>query len=363
MLSTVKKLGILLIFLLIPFNVQAEKLDVYLFYGNECAYCHQEREFLDITNRKYHGNITIHEYEVWHNSKNLKFMMEVKDKLGDKGEGVPYTVIGLKTFNGFEEETGKEILKEIDNSLIKTPGNVVKSLQNDKKIEKTKENNTLVMPVVGETNIKENIIFNTVLLAVADTFTLNNLFLVFFITSLLVLASKYKKTLTLTILPIAIIIYGLLIFKVLTFNNLTSVIIKTIIAGLTIIISAFSLSRFIKKLDNKKDNKLENFIFKHQFIWSIIFGILFGIIMGLLFINVSQGYPHILKLILQINGLSNFYYILYFIILLGFDLILIKLVDCILTKFKLNKYIICFLILIICSIILVFFPKLFLFTS
>ena len=363
MLSTVKKIVIFLIFLFLPFSVHAETLDVYLFYGEECAYCHQEREFLDIMVRQYHGNVEVHEYEVWHDSKNAEFMMDVKDELGDKGESVPYTVIGEKTFNGFQEETGTEILKAIDASLKKMPGDTVKAVQNDEKVNKVADNNSLVIPIIGETDITQNIWLNTILLALADTFTLNNLFAVFFTVILIMLAGKYKKTLALTILSVMFIVYGLLIFDVLTFNNLIQTVVKTVIAASAIIVSAFALNRFIKKLDNKKDNKLETFIFKHQKIWTLVFGLIFGLLFGLIFVNAAKGYPHILDLILQINGLSNIYYILYFLVIVILDLLLIFMLDFILNKFKLNKYILCFVILIILSIILIFWPKLFLFTS
>ena len=102
----------LFLFLLIPLGAKAEVV-VNLFYGDTCAFCHQERIYLDSLERQFGDNIIVREYEVWNNKENNDLMMDVKDNFDDKGDGVPYTVIGNKTYTGISEEIKDSIRTDI----------------------------------------------------------------------------------------------------------------------------------------------------------------------------------------------------------------------------------------------------------
>ena len=49
----------------------------------------------------------------WDNKENYELLTKFRTTLNDKDEGVPFTVIGNKTFNGFSDKIAKEIKQTI----------------------------------------------------------------------------------------------------------------------------------------------------------------------------------------------------------------------------------------------------------
>ena len=68
--------AILITLLFIPTVIFAKDKDIniYLFHGQECPHCEEERQFLDKYLRK-NENVHLHSYEVWHNEENAKNFM------------------------------------------------------------------------------------------------------------------------------------------------------------------------------------------------------------------------------------------------------------------------------------------------
>ena len=56
---------------------------------------------------------TIVDYETWHNQDNAKFMEAIAKSRGETTEGVPYIIIGNKSWNGFTESYEQEMINEI----------------------------------------------------------------------------------------------------------------------------------------------------------------------------------------------------------------------------------------------------------
>lgn len=90
-----------------------EKVNVYIFRGSSCWHCLDEIAFLADNTKEYGKYFNIITYEVWGNNENNKLMSLVAKKLGEKASGVPYTIIGKKTYSGFSETSGKEMLNVI----------------------------------------------------------------------------------------------------------------------------------------------------------------------------------------------------------------------------------------------------------
>ena len=87
------------------------KVNVYIFRGKSCWHCLDEITWLSQNYGEYSKYINVHTYEVWNDNSNSKLMNAVAKHLGKKASGVPFTVIGNKTFSGFSEEMGKTMME------------------------------------------------------------------------------------------------------------------------------------------------------------------------------------------------------------------------------------------------------------
>ena len=106
---------IILILIFIP-NVivdAASPVLIYEFYGNGCPHCTNSFVWFDYIEEEYGKYFDLVKLEVWYNQDNSKLMMEVGKALGDNVSGVPYIVVGNKSFIGFGETSKKEILDQI----------------------------------------------------------------------------------------------------------------------------------------------------------------------------------------------------------------------------------------------------------
>lgn len=101
-----------------PFVVNAkEAANVYLFKGKTCGYCAKALEFFEDLqeDKNYKDKFNLVQYEIWYNEGNAKLANDVADELGDELDGVPYIVIGEKTFSGYTSGYDDDIKKAIDN--------------------------------------------------------------------------------------------------------------------------------------------------------------------------------------------------------------------------------------------------------
>jgi glutaredoxin len=88
---------------------------IYLFRGKGCGYCHKFLEFAANTLMKdYADKVDVVPYEVWYDEKNGELFQGVAEMLGQNAEGVPFIVIGQKSFGGYSEEMNSDITAAID---------------------------------------------------------------------------------------------------------------------------------------------------------------------------------------------------------------------------------------------------------
>lgn len=107
------------------------KVNVYVFWGDGCPHCKHLAQFFDSNKSELKDKMNLYTFEVWKDSTNLKFMKDFGKFLGETPQGVPYMIIGNKTFSGFaesDEKTKDEII-----NLIK------QGYQNSSKIDKYQE--------------------------------------------------------------------------------------------------------------------------------------------------------------------------------------------------------------------------------
>ena len=92
-----------------------EKPVIYLFRGDGCPHCTEFLEYASSDLVKEKGDkFRLVTYEVWKNEANAELMQKVSDYFKDDASGVPYIIIGDKTFNGYSDSMNKEIEEAID---------------------------------------------------------------------------------------------------------------------------------------------------------------------------------------------------------------------------------------------------------
>lgn len=128
----IKYLVVLLaIFLVLPFGVFAEdennttseseatesnddkKVNLYLFRGEGCPHCAEAEEWFDSIKGKYGDYFKVVDYEVWSDEDNAKLMKKVAKLRNEDVSGVPYIIIGDKSWNGFDESYEDEMIDQI----------------------------------------------------------------------------------------------------------------------------------------------------------------------------------------------------------------------------------------------------------
>lgn len=127
---------LLAIFLIMPFAVFAEeeasnndentteetssndssdskKVNVYFFRGEGCSHCAEAEEWFDSIKEEYSEYYNLVDYEVWYNTDNSDLMQKVADARGEEAEGVPYIIIGDKSWNGFDSSYEEDMINQI----------------------------------------------------------------------------------------------------------------------------------------------------------------------------------------------------------------------------------------------------------
>lgn len=96
-----------------------DKVNVYLFRGSTCSHCFDAVTFFASITKEYGEYFNLRSYEVWNNTDNADLMTKVGEKLGDEVSGVPYIVVGKKSWSGFTDSYGDEIKNEIKSQYEK----------------------------------------------------------------------------------------------------------------------------------------------------------------------------------------------------------------------------------------------------
>lgn len=111
---------LLAFFLVLPLAVfadevteESKEVNVYLFRGEGCPHCAEAEEWFKSIEEEYGDLFNVVDYETWYDEENAELMQRVADAREEKAEGVPYIIIGNKSWNGFAESYEKEMLDEI----------------------------------------------------------------------------------------------------------------------------------------------------------------------------------------------------------------------------------------------------------
>ena len=84
--------------------VQAKDVtEVYVFYGEGCPHCQEEKRFLSKIEDKYE-NVNFNYIEVWNNQKHNEWLQNVKKSYNIDSQGVPVTIIGPYYASGYTDD-------------------------------------------------------------------------------------------------------------------------------------------------------------------------------------------------------------------------------------------------------------------
>ena len=92
---------------------EENKVNIYFFWGDGCPHCEKEHAFFEEIKENYGHLYNLYSYETWHNEENAKIMQIFSKSIGEKVTGVPYTIIGEKTFNVFGEKSKDNFINAI----------------------------------------------------------------------------------------------------------------------------------------------------------------------------------------------------------------------------------------------------------
>lgn len=102
---------------MMPTLVQAKGVvTIYFFRGETCQYCKRANAFFESLkeDNDYKDKFVIRDWEVWNNTDNAALMKKVAAVMGDTVSGVPYFIIGNKSWNGYTTDYDDEIKAQIN---------------------------------------------------------------------------------------------------------------------------------------------------------------------------------------------------------------------------------------------------------
>ena len=129
-----------------------DKVNVYIFRGGTCSHCLDAvAHFASIV--KDEGKyFNVKTYEVWSNSDNNDLMNDVANEIGDSEvSGVPYIVIGKKSWSGYAASYDDEMMKQIKSEYNKDKSkryDVIKAVNGESTGEKKSVANDIIAVII-----------------------------------------------------------------------------------------------------------------------------------------------------------------------------------------------------------------------
>jgi thiol-disulfide isomerase/thioredoxin len=314
-------------------QVEENKINLYLFYGDGCPHCAKEEKFLDELEKKYKDSLNVYRYETWKNEKNKELMLKAKETFGvDKILSVPFTVIGEESIVGYSDSVGDKIEKIVIKYLD------VEEPETETETETIIEQNTEDIPLLGEVNIRETSIFIiAIVLGLLDGFNPCAMWILLFLINMFFGMKDRKKA---WILGMAFLfVSGLVYFlSMLGINFVLSIAtikwMKILIALFILVAGVLNFKKYLKirneeagctVVDNKKRKKLitrmKKIMESKTFLLSLIGIMALAVSVNLIELACSLGFPLIFTEILAINGIVGVTRILYLLLYIFFYMI------------------------------------------
>ena len=340
---------------ILPVNAKEDdKITLYLFYGDGCPHCAEEKLFLDEIEDKYE-NFEIVKYEVWKDKDNQQFLDKVKVELGIERSGVPVTIIGDTYMVGWSEALESrvtrairfykqndyvDVIEQIKNGTYERPA--VEENEFEKEEEKSDEDATVDVPLIGKVNLK-NVSLTTagVILGLIDGFNPCAMWVLLFLISMLIGIKNKKRMwiIGITFLGSSALVYMLIMLSWLNIvvSVATSIWLRNIIAVVAIIGGVVNLVNYFRHqdsgcsvVDEKKRKsvfaRIKKFTQEKSLILALIGVIALAFSVNIIELACSAGLPLVYTQLLAINNISGvgsfFYVLLYIFFFLLDDLII-----------------------------------------
>ena len=304
-------------------NVEKDenKVNLYLFYGQECPHCEEEREWLEEIKNEYKDYLNVYEFEVWHNDDNKQKMETVKELLGESKTGVPFTVIGDTEYVGYSETIG---------SILE---NKIKSYS-----ELDNNQNEIKLPLLGTINAKDvSIPVVAVILGLIDGFNPCAMWILLFLINMLFGMKDKKRAWILgyAFLLTSGVVYFLSMIGINFILGVTTI--QYMKLAIAIFILAAGILNLKKYLKTRKENagctvvdekKRKNIVGKMKkiknsdnFIIALLGIIVLATTVNLIELACSLGFPVIFTEILNLNNINGITKIIYLLIYIVFYLL------------------------------------------
>lgn len=103
-------------------EVQEEdnRVKIYFFRGEGCPHCADAEEFFNSIEEEYGQYYKILDYETWYNSDNAALLQKVGEARNEEISGVPYILIGDKSWSGYNDSFADDIKDTIKSEYEKT---------------------------------------------------------------------------------------------------------------------------------------------------------------------------------------------------------------------------------------------------
>ena len=256
------------LFFALPVNaLEDDTISVYLFYGDGCPHCAEEKKFLSSIKDDY-DDVEFIYFEVWYNNENSDFLSEVKDKLNVTRSGVPVTVIGETTFVGYSSALEGKIKRAIEfykeNEYIDAIQGIKEGTyvgidgeedEFSEQEEESDEDSTVDVPFFGNLNLK-NVSLGTaaLVLGLIDGFNPCAMWVLLFLISMLI-GMKNKKRMWiigLTFLGSSAFVYMLMMLSwlIIVVAISTSILVRNIIALIAVGGGILNFYNFFKHQDS-----------------------------------------------------------------------------------------------------------------
>lgn len=98
----------------VDFDYDSDLVPIYFFRGEGCPHCAEAEEWFASVNDQIKNKAVLVGYETWGNEDNAKLLEQVGEVMKQDVEGVPYIVIGNKSWSGFSKDYENDILETID---------------------------------------------------------------------------------------------------------------------------------------------------------------------------------------------------------------------------------------------------------
>ena len=318
-----------------------EIVNIYLFWGDGCPHCEEERPFLQVLNEStFAGRLAIHEYEIWYDADNAEYAEEFAEAYNQTVTGVPMTYIGPNFYSGFNEDYRtvftEAIQTEIDNGPVNpldiVEGRItIEQVQEAREAKKKYQNTTITVPLIGKVDLQnKSLLLTTIIIGLVDGVNPCSLWVLTMLLAMVIHTDSRKKTLIIGLVYLFITagIYALFILGVFSLLSYVRFMkwIRIGVACITLVLGLINLKDyfFFKQGvsltidDDKKPGlykKMRNVLKNTDNVWAMIGAtIVLAAGVSLVEFSCTAAFPVIWSNILSAHGVTKLEFALHLLL-------------------------------------------------